>query len=80
MPIYECDKCFKKFNQKTDYERHNKRKIPCTDQIANKGNVCPKCDYEFSSYVGLFNHVKRGSCGRKTKMQNPKKNKRTNME
>lgn len=73
MPIYECNKCFKKFNHKTDFNRHNDRKISCTDQIANKDNICPKCDYEFSSYIGLFNHVKRDSCGKKTKNKIPKK-------
>ena len=27
--MYQCDKCYKTFGQKSDYERHMNRKIPC---------------------------------------------------
>ena len=74
MVLHECDKCTKKFNQKTAYIRHMNRKVPCTKQIANANNACPKCDYEFSSYIALFNHVKKDTCAKKKKKNKiPKK-------
>lgn len=36
MPKYTCDRCLKEFSQKSHYDKHNKRKIPCQD---NKGII-----------------------------------------
>jgi len=33
--IYTCDKCFKTFNKKSNYNYHIKRKIPCKPKIIN---------------------------------------------
>jgi hypothetical protein len=40
MVVYTCERCLKQFGLKIDYERHIKRKIPCTNNsiIANEYN------------------------------------------
>ena len=60
MPIYECDKCNKKFNKKSSYIYHTeKRKKEC---VSSKKYVCVKCNLEFSFQSGLSRHV-NNICG-----------------
>lgn len=33
MPIYTCKRCLKEFTQKSHYDKHNKKKIPCQNNI-----------------------------------------------
>ena len=74
MVNYQCDKCDKLFYQKSAYTTHINRKNSCTNQIANANNAYSKCDFEFSSYVALFNHVKNDTCEKK-KAKKKKKSK-----
>jgi DNA modification methylase len=36
MPKYTCERCLKEFSQKSHYDKHQKKKIPCQD---NKGKI-----------------------------------------
>ena len=76
MVSFKCDKCHKKFNNKTIFTNHMNRKTSCVTQIANTDNTCPKCDKNFSTYVSLWQHVNNNICEKKKgkgKMQIPKK-------
>ncbi len=56
---YECDKCFKTFNQKTDYERHKERLNPCNA----KGKIINKkedvFDFSKNDLIELINTTKQ---------------------
>ena len=41
MKEYECEKCGKKFNKKSNYDNHKNRKVPC-DQILLNNNIIAK--------------------------------------
>lgn len=53
--MYKCEICSKTFKQKIDYERHKKRKKPCTP---NKYQ-CAYCSKIYKSYNGLSLHKKK---------------------
>ena len=36
MPKYTCNRCLKEFSQKSHYNKHLKKKLPCQD---NKGKI-----------------------------------------
>ena len=36
MTKYTCERCLKDFSQKSHYDKHQKKKIPCQD---NKGKI-----------------------------------------
>ena len=36
MAKYTCERCLKEFSQKSHYDKHMKKKIPCQD---NKGKI-----------------------------------------
>jgi uncharacterized C2H2 Zn-finger protein len=70
MTKYECSKCSKIFRQKSDYDRHLKRKKPCSAQIHNipqepiekqkdkvKTNECKYCHNIFSRSDVLSRHI-----------------------
>lgn len=42
MPIYECQTCKKQFKQKCDYDRHLKKKKPCSPKPSEDSSTSPK--------------------------------------
>lgn len=48
MTIYICEKCKKEFSKKSSYERHEKRKTPCTE--VKKENI--KIQKPFLKWIG----------------------------
>lgn len=42
MPIYECQTCKKQFRQKCDYDRHLKKKKPCSPKTSEDLSTSPK--------------------------------------
>ena len=36
MPKYTCERCLKEFSQKSHFDKHQNKKLPCQD---NKGKV-----------------------------------------
>ena len=63
MVKYECNKCSKIFDRKSNYDTHMKRKVACNEQISNGNNAnCKYCKKIFSSYKSLHRHITKGSC------------------
>ena len=63
MVKYECVKCNKQFDRKSNYNSHVKRKISCDKQIFNGENTnCKYCKKMFISYKSLHRHITKGSC------------------
>jgi len=70
METFTCNKCLKTFTTKSNYTRHTKRKIPCTEEdkikyIENK-NRCNYCLKVFASQQSLKRHLD-GKCKAKEK-------------
>jgi hypothetical protein len=65
MVLYTCDKCKKDFNHKSVFTKHIYKKRSCTLTIANKNNMCKKCNKQFSSYMSLYSHTKNKVCNKK---------------
>jgi len=67
MVEYECEKCHKKFDKKSNYETHKKKKFPCVsetikiDENGIKKYICEYCNYEFSRSYLLKKHLE-GKC------------------
>lgn len=68
--IYKCDNCNKKFNQKSNYDMHMKRKIPCVDSDNTEGKIykCEYCDIIFGRSDNLKRHID-GRCKEKIKRE-----------
>jgi uncharacterized C2H2 Zn-finger protein len=68
MTKYECIKCNKQFNLKTDYERHLNKKFPCDDQkyvktINNDMFRCINCGNKYKYKSDYIRHInKKISC------------------
>lgn len=73
MQLYECNKCNKKFTDKSNWTKHRYRKTPCDTQIANANNMCDNCNVEFSSATSLHRHVTKNTCYKKQANQIPKR-------
>lgn len=58
----KCKLCNKEFADRAKLRRHENRKKPCVEQIANGKNVCKYCGKSFSSYMTLYNHMKNKVC------------------
>jgi uncharacterized C2H2 Zn-finger protein len=62
MVNYKCEKCHKVFNQKIDYERHTKRKIPCVNNDKDKNhkteNIMEKLNTLIKTVHNLEQEVK----------------------
>ena len=62
MPEYFCKKCKKKFNKKSNYDRHINREIDCRSgsKTSRKNNIkfdCKKCGKLFNRKDNLNRHV-----------------------
>ena len=62
-PNYECHKCDMPFKYKSDYERHLKRKIPCSneekiEQLKHK-KTCKHCNKVFSRSDCVLRHLEK---------------------
>jgi uncharacterized C2H2 Zn-finger protein len=55
MPQYECEKCHKKFDNKTDYTRHVNKKKDCL--IKNVIYICNKCNQSFLYKSHYLRHL-----------------------
>jgi hypothetical protein len=55
MPQYECKKCHKKFDNKTDYQRHVNKKKDCANK--NDNFICDKCHQNFSYKSHYQRHI-----------------------
>jgi hypothetical protein len=62
--MFECKKCFKKFNNKIEYERHLNRKKDCFfDNEIEKIYECNFCDKKYAHINNLYRHQK--TCDKK---------------
>ena len=64
MVLYNCEKCNKEFNQKSNYLKHINRKNPC---ILIENNIiiykCEKCNKEFNHKTSYLYHINKvNSC------------------
>lgn len=68
--IYKCGRCNKKFNQKSNYDMHMKRKIPCVEVHNDNNDIkiykCEYCDIIFGRSDNLKRHIE-GRCKEKIK-------------
>jgi len=55
MPQYECIKCHKKFDNKTDYQRHINKKKNC--ETKNEIIICNKCHQQFAYKSQYQRHI-----------------------
>ena len=58
MSKFSCEKCVKKFNSKSHYTKHQKRKTPCVKSVENKLNV-PLCSSVVTIDISTFNEIKK---------------------
>jgi hypothetical protein len=67
---YKCGRCNKKFNQKSNYDMHMKRKIPCVEVDNDNNDIkiykCEYCDIIFGRSDNLKRHIE-GRCKEKIK-------------
>ena len=55
MPQYNCEKCHKKFDNKTDYQRHTNKKKDCATK--NEIFICNKCHQQFAYKSHYQRHI-----------------------
>ncbi len=63
MVVYQCKKCGKEFNKKSNYKQHQKRKTKCNSGSHSKTNKknkfkCSGCKKEYSRKDSLTRHTK----------------------
>ena len=69
MVNYICEKCGKLFPQKSNYDAHINRKIPCDEQVTIDGSTtCKVCKKEFQSRSAFHYHMKNDVCGGENKI------------
>lgn len=84
MPDYQCQICYKKFSQKSNYFTHINRKYKCQkpiiyeEPIQEETNCCVFCKKQYSSKGMLKRHIEN-NCKTKKKLDNDKNN-NVNME
>jgi hypothetical protein len=60
MRDYICENCDKYFKKKSDFQRHKKRKNPCSKKITiDKKHKCNQCNKLYSTNSSLKRHLKK---------------------
>jgi hypothetical protein len=63
MPKYQCERCFKDFNQKCEYTRHLNKKFKCKNIAPKCTETAPDCT-EYKSIIGDENsEIRCHYCG-----------------
>ena len=84
MPPYKCEKCSYQTSNKTSFESHLNRKIPCNPNKPNKNRKdtvefsCKICDQVFSQLGSLNRHNRTFHVTNKNKNKNKNKNNNSN--
>ena len=68
MPTYTCPKCGKEFTDKSNYNRHLARKMPCApildkedlpEEQRDSPNRCKFCGRVFTRHANMLSHMKK---------------------